>query len=156
MHHWVRTLKMITAITPLKAVYIIILITQKKKKHQLSFHVCRVMFTAALHFRTLFLCPRFLQLHGFYWQGWRKHTKTFLSGGLLWLTDPTTHSAGNNFLALLCGLKTMQKKPNKISCNYTGDSFHLNAQNSYSKLHALEWDLQSRHSSDHLKRCYAL
>jgi len=110
----------------------------EKKKHQLSFHVCRVMFTAALHFRTLFLCPRFLQLHGFYWQGWRKHTKTFLSGGLLWLTDPTTHSAGNNFLALLCGLKTMQKKPNKISCNYTGDSFHLNAQNSYSKLHALE------------------
>lgn len=113
MHHWVRTLKMITAITPLKAVYIIILITQKKKKHQLSFHVCRVMFTAALHFRTLFLCPRFLQLHGFYWQGWRKHTKTFLSGGLPWLTDPTTHSAGNNFLALLCGLKTMQKNPTK-------------------------------------------
>lgn len=68
------------------------------------------MFTAALHFRTLFLCPRFLQLHGFYWQGWRKHTKTFLSGGLPWLTDPTTHSAGNSFLALLCGLKTMEKK----------------------------------------------
>lgn len=65
--------------------------------HKLSFHFCEVIFTAVLHFRTLFLCPYFLQLHGFYWQGGRKHTKTVLSGGLPWLTDPTTHSAGNNF-----------------------------------------------------------
>lgn len=35
--------------------------------------------------------------------------KTVLSGGLPWLADPTTHSAGNNFLALQCGLKTMGK-----------------------------------------------
>lgn len=65
--------------------------------HKLSFHMCKVIFTAALHFRTLFLCPCFLQLHGFYWQEGRKHTKTVLSGGLPWLTDLTTHSAGNNF-----------------------------------------------------------
>lgn len=86
--------------------------------HKLSFHLCRVIFTAALHFRTLFLCPCFLQLHGFYWQGWRKHTKPVLSGGLRWLTDPTTHSAGNNFLALQCGLKTMEKNP---ASSYTGE-----------------------------------
>lgn len=82
-----------------------------EETHKLHFHLFRLIFTSALHFRTLFLCPCFLQLHGFYWQGWRKHTKTVLSGGLLRLTDPTTHSAGNNSLALQCGLKTMEKNP---------------------------------------------
>lgn len=88
-----------------------------EETHKLSFHLCRVIFTAVLHFRTLVLCPCFLQLHGFYWQGWRKCTKPVLSGGLPWLTDPDTHSAGNNFLALQCGLETMEKKP---ASSYTG------------------------------------
>lgn len=152
MHYWVWTLRMIGAIILLKAC-MYHYTNYPEEIHKLSFHLCRVIFTAALHFRTLFLCPCFLQLHGFYWQGWRKHTKTVLSGGLPWLTYLTTHSAGNNFLALQRGLKTMEKNP---ASSYTGESFHLNSQNSYSKIHVLEGDLQSRHSSNHLERHYTL
>lgn len=140
---------MIRAIILLKN-SIIILITQKK---YINFYLCKVIFTAVLHFRALIFCPCFLQLHGFCWQGWRKHTKPVLSGGLPWLTDPTTCSAGNNFLALQCGLKTMEKNPAR---SYTDESFHLNSQSSYSKIHLLDGDVQQRHTSNHLERCYTL
>lgn len=154
MHYWVCTLKMTGAITPLKAC-IYHYTNYPEEMHRLSFRLSRAVFTAALHFRALFLCPCFLQLHGFYWQWWRKHTKTVLSGGLSWLADPTTHSASNNFLALQYGLKTMEKKK-KTASSYTGDSFHVNSQNSYFKIHIAEWDLQSRLSSNHLERLYTL
>lgn len=83
--------------------------------HKLSFHLCKVIFTAALHFRTLFLCPCFLQLHGFYWHEGRKHTKPVLSGGLPWLTDLTTRSVGNNFWLSSVDWKQWKKnqKPSK-------------------------------------------
>lgn len=54
----------------------------------------------------------FLWLRGFYWQGWRKHTNRVSPGALPW-ADLTPLSAGNSFLALRCGLKTMEKKPSK-------------------------------------------
>lgn len=89
----------------------IILITHKKHT--------RVPFTPAEQS----LQPRCLSEHvlharassdcaGFYWQGWRKHTKRVLPGALP-RADLTPLSAGNNFLALQCGLKTMEKKPSQ-------------------------------------------
>lgn len=86
---------------------------QPEEIHTFPYHLCKVIFTATLHFRTLFLCPGFLQLHGFYRQEGRKHTKTVLSGGLPWLTDLTTSSAGNNFWLYSMGCKQWEKIPSK-------------------------------------------
>lgn len=154
MQYWVWTLRMIGAIILLWACTYHYT-NYSEEIHKLSFHLCKVIFTAALHFRTLFLCPCFLQLHGFYWQEGRKHTKPVLSGGLPWLTDLTTRSVGNNFWLSSVDWKQWKKKKNPAS-SYTGESSQLNSRNSYSKIHILEGDLQSRHSSNHLERCYSL